>query len=117
MTTINIKRKETPVIGECVHVYFGTPFNGSVMFLADLPKNALVTGVVVKGKHLEDRLLDPNCGDSLRVTYPKDEMFENHRVVAVYDDPNCVSDLYNELFAGKIDSFVVEYIEIAVSEV
>lgn len=117
MTTINIKRKETKVIGECVHVVQGWPFNGSVTFLADLPKNALVTGVVVKGKHLEDMLLDPNCGDTLRVTYPKDTMFDNHRVAAVYDDPNCVSDLYNELFAGVIDSFVVEYIETAVSEV
>jgi hypothetical protein len=116
MTIIN--RKEIKVCDDQgVNVFLGQHFNGGVTFLADIPKNAVVMGVVVNGKHLEDYRLDTEFGPTLSIIYPKDELLEGRRVAAVYVDETCSSDLYNGIFSGEIESFVVEYIETAVANV
>lgn len=90
--------------------------NGSVAFLADLPKGAIVTGVYVDGKSLEDYCLDREYGHMMRTRYPDTEMYEGHRVVGVIVCDNCGGEVYMSAQSFSIESFEVKYIETEIVE-
>lgn len=111
-----IKRKEIRANSEYMNVIVDQHANGSVAFLADLPKNAIVTGVYVNGKSLEDYRLDAEYGRITRTIYPRTESFDGHRVVGIITCDNAGGDVYAKAVSWSVESFVVEYIETAVSE-
>ena len=88
---------------------------GTVTFLADIPKGAIVTGVFVNGKSLEDFRFEAYRlnGEGRATIYPRSEELEGHKVVAVFVSENCGGELYALAVSGGIKSFVVEYIETA----
>ena len=114
-----IKRKEIKANEDSYNVISSVFGNGSVAFLADIPKGSIVTGVFVNGKSLEDYCLAEyrNDGKGCSTYYPRGEAYEGQTVAAVYVDETCGDELYSLVFSGGIESFVVEYIETAVSEV
>lgn len=112
-----IKRKEIRANSEYMNVIVDQHANGSVAFLADLPKNAIVTGVYVNGKSLEDYRLDAEYGRIMRTIYPRTESFDGHRVVGIIICDNCGGEVYMSAQSFGIENFVVEYIETAVAEV
>ena len=79
---------------------------GSVAFLADIPKDAIITGVFVDGRSLEDYCL--YC-DGSSVILPRTEEHEGHNVVAVFTSANG-GDLYDVAVANLVTSFEVEFI-------
>ena len=88
--------------------------NNTVAFLADIPKNAIVTGVLVDGLHLKSV---KNIEDCTSVDYFRDDFYDGKRVVAVYCytyDNNALANLAKSFM---LNSFVVEYIESAIAEV
>ncbi len=114
MTNINLIRKPIKVNETEMNIVVDQFGNNTVAFLADIPKNALVTSVLVNGEHLKR---SSNLVEKVTVEYPRFEPYKNMRVVAM---------LYSEYDGNKIvdaakllaiDSFVVEYIETAVAEV
>lgn len=86
---------------------------GSVMFLADVPKGVLVTGVFVDGKNIENFRTEEyrNNGIKCETMYPRGEEFEGKTVVAVFVDETCSGELYNLAFSGGINEIVVECVE------
>lgn len=88
--------------------------NGSVAFLADIPKGSIVTGVFVNGKSLEDYRINVEGTSTI---YPRNEKFEGQKVVAILTSEHCDGELYSLAVAYLIESFIVEYIETAVAEV
>ena len=92
---------------------------GSVTFLADLPRNAIVVDVLVNGKSIENYSLAEyrNNGNTDKIYYPRNEMFEGKTVAAVYVDETCGGKLYNLAFSGGIKKVVVKYINTAIAEV
>lgn len=79
---------------------------GSVVFIADIPENAVVDAVKVNGKFLDDLI-------SSDVKYPRTLKDGHYRVVAVVN--NCIGyDLYSEAESSGIESFEVYYHEEAV---
>lgn len=110
-----IKRKEFKANEEVYNVIFDLFGNGSVAFLADIPKNSIVTGVFVNGKSLEDYRINVDGGVS--TIYPRNEKFEGHKVVAISTSELCIGELYSLAVAHCIESFIVEYIETAVADV
>lgn len=112
-----IKRKEIKSYAENMNIVIDQFGNGSVAFLANIPKNAIVTGVFVDGKSLEDYLLDKEYGRMMRTIYPRTESFDGHRVVGIITCDNAGGDVYAKAVSWSIESFVVEYIETAFAEV
>lgn len=115
-----IVNAKTMVADEAIcNAFTGMHGNGSVTFLANLPKNAIVVDVLVNGKSIENYRLAEyrNNGNKDTVIYPRNEMFEGTPVAAVYVDETCGGELYNLAFSGSIESLVVEYIETAIAEV
>ena len=108
------KRKEFKANEEIFNIVPELFGNGSVAFLADIPKNAIVTGVFVKDKSLEDYSLNV---EGVSTIYPRNEKFEEQRVVAVSTSEHCIGELYSLAVSHSIESFVVEYIETAIAEV
>lgn len=111
-----VNRKKLVANEEVYNVMPDVLANGSVAFLADLPKGAIVTSVIVNGKSLEDYLFDDEYGYMMRVIYPKTMEFEGHRVIAMFMSPNA-GELYHNAVAHMIEEFTVEYVETAISEV
>ena len=115
MSNINLTRKEIIVDDKETHIVTNDHYGyNTVAFLADLPKNALVTSVLVDGKHLKNA---KNPAEKVTVEYPRDDYYEGKRVVAVLHseyDGNKIVDAAKML---AINSFVVEYIGTAVAEV
>ena len=115
MTNINLTRKEIIVNEEKINIVTNDHYGyNTVAFLADVPKNALVTSVLVDGKHLKTA---KNPAEKVTVEYPRDEYYEGKRVVAVLHaeyDGNKIVDAAKML---AIKSFVVEYIGTAIAEV
>lgn len=111
MTNINLIRKTITGVENVVCDQFG---NNTVAFLADIPKNALVTSVIANGRHLKRA---SNLAEKVEVEYPRFELYEDKRVVAVlhseYDGNSVVDAAKNT----AIESFVVEYVETAIAEV
>lgn len=115
MTNINLIRKEIIVDEKEIHIVTNDHFGyNTVVFLADLPKNALITSVLVNGKHLKTA---KNPAEKVTVEYPRDEYYEGKRVAAVllseYDGNEIIDAAKN--FAIK--DFIVEYIKTAIAEV
>lgn len=114
MTNINLIRK-TVVVDENNHNIIIDQFgNNTVAFLADVPKNAIVTGVLVDGLHLKSV---KNIEDLVAVDFFRDDVYEGKRVVAVYCYTYDNNALANRVKAFMLNSFVVEYIETAIAEV
>lgn len=113
-----IKRKEIKSNEELYNIIPEVLGVGTVTFLADIPKNAIVTGVFVNGKSIEDYCFAEyrNNGYKEISLYPRNEMFEGHPIVAVYIDETCSGELYGLATSGSIESFVVEYIDVAIVE-
>lgn len=101
------------------NAFTGIHGNGSVTFLADIPKNAIVVDVLVNGKSIENYRLDEYRSNGIKheVFYPSNEPFEGGCVVAVYVDDTCCGELYNLVFSGEAKKLVVKYIETAIAEV
>lgn len=96
------------------NVIVDTYGNNTVAFLAALPKNAVVTGVIVNGEYLKDYAA---VEVGVTVEYPRAVYAEGIRVAAVLRsvyDGNAIVDAAKNT---AIESFVVEYIETAVAEV
>ena len=116
MTIVKAKEiKADEAVYNVIPEVFGV---GTVTFLADIPKGSIVTGVFVNGKSLEDfRFEDYRLNGELRSTiYPRNEVVEGCKVVAVFVSENCGGELYGLATSGNVKSFVVEYIETAVAE-
>ena len=92
---------------------------GTVIFLADIPKSAIVTGLFINGKSIEDYCLDSYRikGERESTIYPRNEYFDGLKVVAMYICETCGCEIYNLATSNSIEEFVVEYIDIAVAEV
>ena len=110
MTNINLIRKTITGVENVVVDLYG---NNSITFVADIPKNALVTGVLVDGLHLKSA---KNIEDSVSVDYYRDDVYNGKRVVAVYRYTFDNDVLANKAKAYMLGNFVVEYIETAVAE-
>jgi hypothetical protein len=114
MTNINLIRKTIPNNEHNINVVCDQFGNNTVAFLADIPKNALVTGVLVDGLHIKSA---KNIADEVTVDYYRDDVYEGKRVVAVLHsayDGNEIIDATRNL---AINGFVVEYVETAIAEV
>lgn len=115
MTNINLTRKEIIVDEKEIHIVTNDHFGyNTVAFLADIPKNALVTSVLVNGKHLKTA---KNPEEKVIVEYPRGDYYEGKRIVAVLHseyDGNKIVDAAKML---AIKSFVVEFIGTAIAEV
>ena len=88
--------------------------NNTVAFLADIPKNALVTSVLIAGRHIKQAY---NPAINVSVEFPRDEDYNGKRVAAVLHSAFDGHKIVDSARAFKIESFVVEYIETAVAEV
>lgn len=88
--------------------------NNTVMFLAELPKNALVTSVILNGKHLKTA---NNPADEVTVEYPRDEYHEGKRIVAVLRSVYDGNKIVEAARAFEIKGFEVEFIKTAIAEV
>lgn len=112
---LNLIRKEIVVNELCTNLvldYYG--YNTLAFITNDIPKSALVTSVLVDGKHLKSAF---NPSAEVTVEYPRDEYYEGGRVVAVLHsvyDGNKIVDAARNLALG---CFTVEYIETAIAEV
>ena len=90
--------------------YFG---NNTAAFIADLPKNAIVTDVVVNGKSIVSPL---NPVNEVTVVFPPNEEYEDKTVAAVLHsvyDGNAIIDAAKAL---DIKNFEVKYLEVAIVE-
>ncbi len=113
MTNINLIRETIEANETEMNIVVDQFGNNTVAFLADIPKNALVTSVLVNGKHLKTSM---NPANEVTVEYPRDDYYEGKRVVAVLHsvyDGNKIVDAAKLL---AIDSFVVEFVETAIAE-
>ena len=112
--TTNLIREKIIVDEKDIYIVTNDHFGyNTVAFLADIPKNALVTSVLVNGKHLKTA---KNLAEKVTVEYSRDEYYEGKRVAAVLQseyDGNEIVDAAQNL---AIDSFIVEYIETAIVE-
>lgn len=113
---IIVTRKEIKANAEYLNTVCDAYAGGSVAFLADIPKNAIVTGVYINGKSLEDYSIEPDYISWVHTAYPRNEMFEGHRVAAVISYVNGGGTVYDLAISYTIDSFVVEYIDVAIAE-
>lgn len=96
------------------NVIVDTYGNNTVAFLADLPKNAVVTGVIVNGEHIKDYAA---VEVGVTVEYPRAVYAESRKVAAVLRSAYDGNSVVDAARAYAIESFVVEYIETAVAEV
>lgn len=114
MTNISLIRKTIPNNEHNINVVCDQFGNNSVAFLADIPKNALVTGILVDSLHLKSA---KNIEDEATVDFYRDDVYEGKRVVAVYRytyDNNALANRAKQLM---LESFVVEYVETAIAEI
>lgn len=115
MTNINLTRKEIIVDEKEIHIVTNDHFGyNTVAFLANLPKNALVTSVLVNGKHLKTA---KNLAEKVTVEYPRDEYYEGKRVAAVLCSEYDGNEIVDAAKMLAIKSFVVEFIGTAIAEV
>lgn len=114
-----LKRKELKANDNTFNVVCGLHGNGSVAFLADLPKNAVVIDVLVDGKSLKNYRLDEFRKNGQRddVHFPRNETFEEQTVAAVYVDETCSGEMYNLVFSNSFKTFEIDYILTAIASV
>lgn len=115
---IIIKRKEIKANEELYNVIPEVLGVGTVTFVADIPKNAIVTGVFVNDKSIENYRFAEYRNNGIKdiVIYPRNEMFEGYPIVAVYVDETCGGELYGLATSDSIKSFIVEYTDVAINE-
>ena len=111
MTNINLIRKTITGAENVVVDQFGS---STVAFFANLPKNALITSVIVNGEHLNDYAAREY---GVTVEYPRELYAEDKRVVAVLRSIYDANPIINAALSYTIESFVVEYILTAIAEV
>ena len=113
--TTNLIREKIIVDEKDIYIVTNDHFGyNTVAFLANIPKNALVTSVLVNDKHLKTT---KNPAEKVSVEYPRDEYYEGKKVAAVLQseyDGNEIVDAARNL---AINSFVVEYIKTAIFEI
>lgn len=114
MTSINLIRETIEVNETEMNIVVDQFGNNTVAFLADIPKNALVTSVLVNGGHLKT---SRNPANEVTVEYPRDEYFEGKRVVAVLYSKYDGNAIVDAARMNTISDMVVEYIETAIAEV
>lgn len=117
MTNINLIRKSIVVDENNMNIVIDQHGYNTLAFLADfsdIPKNALVTSVIVNGKHLKRA---SNLAEKVEVEYPRFELYEDKRVVAALHSEYDGNPLVDAARALAIKSFVVEYLETAIAEV
>lgn len=105
----NLIRKTITGVENIIVDQFG---NNTVAFLADLPKNALVTSVLVTGRHIKQAY---NPANNVSVEFPRDEDYDGKRIAAVLYSEYDGNEIVDAAKAFAIESFVVEYIETAVA--
>ena len=88
--------------------------NYTVAFLADIPKNAIVTGIIIDGLHLKSVR---NIDKGVYVDFYRDDYYDDKRVAAIYHYTFDDDALANLAKSYMLDSFVVEYVETATAEV
>lgn len=111
-----IVNEKTMVADEATcNAFTGIHGNGSVTFLTDVPKNAIVVDVLVNGKSIENYRLDEwrRNGNKCEVFFPANESFDGQRVVAVFVDETCSGELYALAFSGGIENIEVKYVKTA----
>jgi hypothetical protein len=113
MTNINLIRKTITGVENVVCDQFG---NNTVAFIADLPKNALVTSVLVDGKHLDNV---NNLASKVEIGYYRGdgETYNGKQVAAVLYSEYDGNPIVDAARAFEIESFVVEFIGTAIAEV
>lgn len=114
MTNINLIRKEIIVDEKEIHIVVDQFGNNTAAFLADIPKNALVTSVLVNGKHLKT---STNPASEVTVEYPRKDYYEGKRVAAVLYSVYDGNPIVDAAKLNAIESFVVEYVMTAIAEV
>ena len=107
----NLFRKTITGVENVVYDQFG---NNTIAFLADIPKNALVTSVLVNGKHLKT---STNPASEVTVEYPRKDYYDNKRIVAVLYSVYDGNPVVDAARLNAIESFVVEFIGTAIAEV
>lgn len=107
----NLIRKTITGVENVVVAQFGS---STVAFLADIPKNAVVTSVIVNGNHLNDYAAREY---GVTVEYPRELYAEDKRVVAVLRSIYDANSIIDAALSYTIESFVVEYVETAIAEV
>lgn len=97
------------------NIYTGLDGNGSVTFLADIPKSAVVVDVLADGKSIKNYCLDEwrRNGNKCEVYFPANETFDGQTVAAVFVDETCSGELYNLAFSGGIENLEVKYVKTA----
>lgn len=88
--------------------------NNSVAFLADIPKNAVVTGVLVNGKHLKSA---KNVANEVTVDFFRDDYYDGKRVAAVLRSVYDGNEIVDAAKAFAIEKFEVEYFTVAIAEI
>ena len=114
MININLIRKTIKVDEHNFNIVTDQFGNNTVAFLADIPKNALVTSVLVNGKHLKTSM---NPANEVTVEYPRKDYYDDKRIVAVLYSVYDGNEIIDAAKAFAIKDFVVEYIETAIAEV
>lgn len=114
----NVIRKTITGTENVVFDVFG---NNTVAFLADLPKNVIVTNVIVTGKAnnktFVTNLVTPyDLANSVYVSFPPDTYCEGKTVVAVLHSEFDGNRIVNAAKAYEIEKFTVAYIKTAIVE-
>lgn len=113
--TTNLIREKIIVDEKDIYIVTNDHFGyNTVAFLADLPKNALVTSILVNDKHLKTA---KNPAEKVTVEYPRNEYYEGKRVAAVLYSEYDGNEIVDAARAFAIESFVVEYIKTAIVEI
>ena len=108
---IIVNRKTIVGAENVVYDQFG---NNTVAFLADLPKNAIVTSVLVNGKHLKTA---DNLAKEVTVDYYRTDEYFGKRVAALLYSVYDGNEIVDAVKAFAINEFEVEYIEVAIAEI
>ena len=111
---MKLNRKEIIVNELCTNLVLDYYGYNTLAFLADIPKSALVTSVLVDGKHLKSAF---NPSAEVTVEYPRDEYYEGKRVVAVLHSVYDGNKLVDAARSFALGCFTVEYVETAIAEV
>ena len=112
--TVILNRKTIKVDETDIHIVVDQFGNNTVAFLADIPKNAVVTSVLVNGKHLKNA---NNHANEVNVDYVRDEYYDGKRIVAVLHSVYDGNEIVDAAKAFAIKEFEVEYVNVAFAPV
>lgn len=112
--TITLYREKIKANEHYMNIVVDQFGNNTVAFLADIPKNAVVTSVLVNGKHLKNA---KNHADAVTVDYVRDEYYDGKRIVAVLHSVYDGNEIVDAARNFAINEFEVEYATIAYAPV